>query len=87
MAVVTVTAWSRGDGYLTVETTEWIAERAEPAPRLTDDLRGWLDANGYLYATGELIAQWCKERTGADPVGLYGVLPVNLRYGSRLPPR
>lgn len=72
MAEVTVVAWSHGDGWITVDTAEWIAERAEHCAELTDDLREWMDEHGHRYPTSDVLVQWVKERTGEDPSGLYG---------------
>jgi hypothetical protein len=72
MADVMVTAWSNGDGWLSVDTAEWIAERAELCEELTNELREWMDERGYRDPTARVLVLWAKERTGEDPVGLYG---------------
>lgn len=72
MADVMVTAWSNGDGWLSVDTAEWIAERAEHCEELTNELREWMDENGHPSLTSPVLLQWVRERTGEDPAGLYG---------------
>ena len=42
MTSVIVCAWSDGDGYLCVEADEWLADRADPDPALTAELRAHL---------------------------------------------
>lgn len=46
MPEVTVDVPRHGDGWLSVDTAEWIAERGEYDEELTEDLRGWLEASG-----------------------------------------
>ncbi|MFJ8965343.1 hypothetical protein ACIRG5_38755 [Lentzea sp. NPDC102401] len=72
MADVMVTAWSNGDGWLSVDTAEWIAERAEHCEKLTDDLREWMENRDFKHPTTDVLVLWVKDRTGEDPVGLYG---------------
>lgn len=72
MTSVSVEAWSHGDGYLTVDTQEWITDRGEYADDLTDDLRAWMDANGHQWPHDDVIAQWITDRTGEPPAGLHG---------------
>lgn len=61
-----------GDGWLSVDTAGWIAERGEYDEELTEDLRGWLEASGYRYPHTDGVLLWAKARTGADTTGLYG---------------
>ncbi|GAA4884499.1 hypothetical protein H7X46_23605 [Pseudonocardia sp. C8] len=72
MTSVSVEAWSHGDGYLTVDTQEWINDRGEYADDLTDDLREWMDANGHKWPHDEVIAKWIFDRTSEPPAGLHG---------------
>lgn len=72
MTSVSVEAWSHGDGYLTVDTQEWINDRGEYADDLTDDLRGWMEANGYAHPHEDAITAWISARTGEAPTGLPG---------------
>jgi hypothetical protein len=72
MADVMVTAWSNGDGWLSVDTAEWVAERADYCEELTDELRDFMDENGHRYLTSEVLVQWVKGKAGEDPAGLYG---------------
>jgi hypothetical protein len=72
MADVMVAAWADGDGFLSVDTQEWINERGEYSEQLTDDLRDWMDEEDHRYPTAEVLTLWAKARSGATPVGLYG---------------
>lgn len=72
MTSVSVEAWSHGDGYLTVDTQEWINDRGEYADDLTDDLREWMDANGHKWPHDDVLAKWIIDRTGEPPAGLHG---------------
>lgn len=72
MTSVSVQAWSHGDGYLTVDTREWIADRGEYAEDLTADLRAFLDENGHQHATDRALVEWIVVRTGESPSGLHG---------------
>jgi hypothetical protein len=72
MADVMVTAWANGDGWLTVDTQEWICDRAEYSDQLTEDLRNWMEEQGHRDPTAEVLVMWAKSRTGAAPVGLHG---------------
>jgi hypothetical protein len=72
MTRVSVEAWSHGDGYLSVDTQEWINDRGEYAADLTDDLREWMDENGHQWPHDDVLAKWITERTGEPPVGLHG---------------
>jgi hypothetical protein len=67
-----VTAWADGDGWLSVDTQEWIDDRGEYDEQLTDDLRDWMDEQDHRYSTAEVLTLWAKDRTGVAPVGLYG---------------
>ena len=71
-APVTVEAPSRGDGWLSVDTTAWVADRAEYADDLTDDLRDWLHEHGHRYPDTDAVTRWATERSGVEPTGLYG---------------
>ena len=62
MTSVSVEAWSHGDGWLTVDTQEWINDRGEFTPDLTDDLRGWMDENGHDWPHDSVIAAWVEAR-------------------------
>jgi hypothetical protein len=72
VAEVRVEAWRYGDGWLQVDTAEWIAERGEYDEELTEELREWLDDNGYRYPYTDGVLLWAKHRTGTDTSGLYG---------------
>lgn len=72
MTSVSVEAWSHGDGYLAVDTQEWINDRGEFADDLTGDLRAWMDANGHRWPHDDVLTAWIIERTGTPPVGLHG---------------
>ena len=72
MAEVMVTAWANGDGWLSVDTQEWINDRAERSERLTEDLRDWMEEQGHRDPTAEVVLLWAKTRTGEDAVGLQG---------------
>ncbi|MQA14168.1 MAG: hypothetical protein GEV09_08340 [Pseudonocardiaceae bacterium] len=81
MALVTVIGVRHRDGWLQVDTTDWLADRAQP----NDDLIAWLETdhddhslswirNGYgvLYPTTLALHAWMRERFGYEPVGIYG---------------
>ncbi|MBA0127280.1 hypothetical protein H0B56_17150 [Haloechinothrix sp. YIM 98757] len=72
MTSVSVEAWSHGDGYLIVDTQEWIDDRGEYAADLTEDLRAWMDENGHDHPYDAVIVAWISARTGEPPVGLHG---------------
>lgn len=72
MTAVAVEAWSHADGWLTVDTGEWIADRGEYADDLTDELRAWMDEYGHRWPHDDVIAAWVRQRTGEDPTGLHG---------------
>jgi hypothetical protein len=72
MTSVSVEAWSHGDGYLTVDTQEWINDRGEYADDLTDDLHEWMDANGHTRPHDDVLTKWIADRTGEPPAGLHG---------------
>ncbi|GGM80894.1 hypothetical protein GCM10012275_59400 [Longimycelium tulufanense] len=72
MTSVSVEAWAHGDGWLSVDTQEWINDRGEYAADLTDDLREWMDAHGHHWPHDEVIAAWITDRTGEPPAGLHG---------------
>lgn len=72
MTSVSVEAWSHGDGWLSVDTQEWINDRGEYADDLTDDLREWMASNGHDHPHSEVIAAWVLDRTGERPAGLHG---------------
>jgi len=72
MADVMVTAWSNGDGWLSVDTAEWIAERAEYCEQLTNDLREWMDEHRFGDPSAHVLVSWVRDRTKENPVGLYG---------------
>lgn len=69
MAPVTVTAARHQDGWLTVDTTDWLAARAEHNPDLTDALADWL---GDRIACDSTLTEWLKRHFGHEPTGLYG---------------
>ncbi|QGK70301.1 hypothetical protein GIY23_12890 [Allosaccharopolyspora coralli] len=72
MTRVSVEAWSHGDGWLSVDTGEWIADRGEYRADLTDDLREWMDENGHQWPHDDVITAWITARTGELPSGLHG---------------
>ncbi|WP_406692802.1 hypothetical protein REH65_14450 [Saccharopolyspora sp. ID03-671] len=72
MTSVNVEAWSHRDGWLTVDTQEWINDRGNFAQDLTDDLRDWMDENGHDWPHDSVIATWVEARTGEPPAGLHG---------------
>ena len=72
MTHVSVEAWSHGDGYLTVDTQEWINDRGEYAADLTEDLREWMNAGDHRWPTDEVLTEWITDRTGTPPAGLHG---------------
>lgn len=85
MAPVTVIGVRHQDGWLSVETTEWLADRAQPNDALTDELTDWLETdhdehgnswarNGYgvLYPTSLALQAWMRQRFGHEPAGIYG---------------
>lgn len=72
MTAVSVEAWSHGDGWLTVDTQDWINDRGELAPDLTDDLHNWMDENGHDWPDDGVIAAWVEARAGEPPAGLHG---------------
>lgn len=87
MALVTVIGARHRDGWLSVDTTDWIADRAEFNEHLTDWLVDWLyhgipahgigpdwprDPDGALYPTTVVVTAWMRHRSGIDPTGIYG---------------
>ncbi|MGW0891510.1 hypothetical protein [Saccharopolyspora sp. NPDC002578] len=72
MTSVSVEAWSHGDGWLSVDTQEWINDRGDYADDLTDDLRRWMEDNEKDYPHDEVITAWIEARTGELPAGLHG---------------
>jgi len=72
MTAVTVHAPRHGDGWLSVDTAEWVGDRGEYDEQLTEDLRGWLDGHGYGYPWTDGVLLWAKQRAGTDTTGLYG---------------
>lgn len=72
MTAVSVEAFAHGDGWLVVDTQEWIDERGEYAADLTDDLREWMDEKGYLRPDDAVLVEWIVDRTGERPAGLHG---------------
>ena len=73
MLAVTVNANGHGDGWLSVDTDEWIASRMERADGLTESLHEWLtvrehdrgngnypDYNGNHYATRDRVLNWAR---------------------------
>lgn len=85
MAPVTVIGVCHRDGWLQVQTTDWLADRAQPNDALTDDLNAWLETdhddqpngwarNGYgvVYPTTAALDAWMRQRFGHEPAGIYG---------------
>lgn len=72
MTAVSVEAFSNGDGFLFVDTPEWIEDRGEYANDLTTDFREWMDGNGYDHPDDAVIVEWIVDRTGEPPTGLHG---------------
>ena len=72
MTSVSVEAHSHGDGWLCVDTQEWIDDRGEYASDLTKDLRDWMDDNNHQWPDDDVIAAWVTARTGVPPMGLHG---------------
>jgi hypothetical protein len=84
MALVTVIGIRHRDGWLQVDTTDWLADRAELNDTLTEELCDWLDTdhdhdsgwarNGYgvLYPTTVALHAWMRQRFGQEPAGIHG---------------
>lgn len=76
MARVFIEAWSHGDGFLHVDTDEWINDRGELDPVLGDNLREYMAEHDRPYPHDDVIIDWIAERTGELPRGLHGDGPL-----------
>lgn len=82
MTAVTVHANGPGDGWLSVDTGEWMRDRMTESDPHTESLRDWLryrdgDVTGYYsghtYPHTEHIIRWARVAFRGDPPsGLYG---------------
>lgn len=72
MTPLSVEAFRHRDGYLVVETQDWIADRGDYAADLTGDLQDWMDEHERDQVDHSVVTGWIVDRTGEPPVGADG---------------
>lgn len=75
------------DGWFSVDTAEWIADRGEYDEELTDDLREWLEANGYRYPHTDGVLLWAKAAPVRTPPACTGTVRAGTSHLHRRQPR
>lgn len=68
MTTVDVEVWSTGDGYLTVDTDAWIADRATRDDKLSEHLADAMERDGQFHPNESYIVDWLREMFGVDGV-------------------